>query len=388
MPGRRIGKGSMKRLRFGFLLIAAFLGACATASSAASQFRVPPRNSPKGLARPIVIAESQPEEVVSKTATPFLPVEPTPTDPRPVQLTEGGCCSLPMWSRDSQWVLFLDKPGEFTPAGLYGVPVAGGSSTIVNDQVGVYSRSMTLVAYPLSGRVYVERWADGTRWVIPSAGRIVQFSPSGRMVAWTVGSRSIRYPDVRQSTIWVSDSDGNNAHEVITVNGGYLIGWEKGEQGIYVTGRFGPSMPSGIWQIDLETGAGRLVIESERPRSALLSPDGSYIAFYVALSSDSEANGMWIVPTDGTPAIKLGLFGAYRWRYDDVLVVIPMEMDAPGISLWQVDASSGEAVQLTHPELTSISIANNDWQISPDGRQMVFLSAEDHNLRLLRIPNR
>jgi hypothetical protein len=378
----------MKNSRLGVLLFSLFLGACSTASDASTIFHIPSRNSTKGLARQVEITEAQPEVSISETATPFLPVEPTPADPQPVQLTEGGCCSLPMWSYDSQWVLFLDKPGEYASAGLYGVPSAGGSSTIVNDQVGVYSQSMTLVAYQQAGRVYVERWADGTRWTIPSAGRIIQFSPSGRMVSWAVGSRSIRYPDVRQSTIWVSDSDGNNAHEVITVNGGYLIGWEEGDESIYVTGSFGPSMPSGIWNIDLETGAARLVIESERPRSALLSPGGSYIVFYVALSSDSEANGMWIVPTDGSPGIKLDLFGAYRWRYDDVLLVIPLDMEGPGISLWQVNAASGEALQLTYPELTSITIANNDWQVSPDGRRMVFRSAEDHNLWLLRIPNR
>jgi hypothetical protein len=343
---------------------------------------------PKGLARPVTLPENLPEEIISETATPFLPVESTPADPQPIQLAEGGCCSLPMWSRDSQWVLFLDKPGEYASAGLYGIPIAGGESTIVNDQVGVYSESRTLVAYPEAGRVYVERWVDGTRWAVPSEGRIVSFSPSGRFITWAVGSRSIRYPDVRQSTIWVADFDGKNAHDVITVNGGYLVGWDVGEKGIYVTGRLGPSMPSGIWHVNLETSAARLVMEAERPRSALLSPGGSYIVFYIALSSDPEANGLWVVPTDGSPGIKLDLFGAYRWRYDDVLVVIPLEMDTPGISLWQIDASSGEALQITYPELTSISIANNDWQISPDGRQMVYLSAEDRNLWILRLPNR
>ncbi len=376
------------KLRMGFLLSAILVSACAGKTSTPYAALSPSRGSPKGLEKAVILGDVQMEEASLRTATPFLPVEPTPPNPQPVRLTEGGCCSLPMWSQDSQWVLFLDKPGEYNPAGLYGVPIAGGERTIVHDRVGVYSGSMTLVAYPEAGRTYVERWADDTRWIIPSQGRIVEFSPSGRSISWSVGSRSIRYPDVRQSTIWVADYDGNNAHEVITVNGGYLVGWEKGEEGIYVTGRLGPSMPSGIWRIDTETGAGRLVVEAERPRSALLSPDGSYIAYYVALSSDPDANGLWIVPTDGSPGIKLDLFGAYRWHYDDMLVVIPLEMEAPGISLWQVDAASGEGVQLTYPELTSISIANNDWQISPDGRRMVYLSAEDHNLWVLRLPNR
>ncbi len=388
MLGLRIGEGNAMRLRIGFLLSAILVGACAGTPSSLSATSVPSKGFPKGLAKAVVLTDDPTEVFRYRTATPFLPVEPTPPNPQPVQLTEGGCCSLPMWSQDSQWVLFLDKPGAYFPAGLYGVPIAGGERTVVHERVGVYSRSMTLVAYPEAGRVYVERWADDTRWIIPSQGRIVEFSPSGRSVAWSVGSRSIRYPDVRQSTIWVSDYDGNNAHEVITVNGGYLVGWEQGEKGIYVTGRLGPSMPSGIWRIDTETGAARLVIEAERPRSALLSPGGSYIVFYVALSSDPEANGLWVVPTDGSPGIKLDLFGAYRWRYDDMLVVIPLEMDAPGISLWQVDAASGDAIQLSHPQLTSISIANNDWQISPDGRRMVYLSAEDRNLWVLRLPNR
>ncbi len=388
MPGLRIGEGKAMKFRIGFLLFAILACACKGTSNSLSVTRIPPQGSPKGLAKAVFLADSRTEEFSMRTATPFLPVEPTPPDPQPVRLTQEGCCSLPTWSQDSQWVLFLDKPGEYYPAGLYGVPIAGGERTVVHERVGVYSRSMTLVAYPEAGRTYVERWADDTRWVIPSQGRIVEFSPSGRSVAWSVGSRSIRYPDVRQSTIWISDYDGDNAHEVITVNGGYLIGWEAGEDGIYVTGRLGPAMPSGIWRVDTKTSAARLVIEAERPRSALLSPGGSYIAFYVALSSDADANGLWIARTDGSPGIKLDLFGAYRWRYDDVLVVIPLEMDAPGISLWQVDAASGEAVQLTFPQWTAISIANNDWQISPDGRRMVYLSADGRNLWVLRLPDR
>jgi hypothetical protein len=388
MHGLRIGKLKAMKLQIGFLVFTILAGACAGTSNTLSAAPIPPQGSLKGLAKAVLLVDNRTEVFSLGTATPFLPVEPTPPNPQPVRLTEGGCCSLPMWSQDSQWVLFLDKPGEYYPAGLYGVPIAGGERTVVHERVGVYSRSMTLVAYPEAGRTYVERWADDTRWVIPSQGRIVEFSPSGRSVAWSVGSRSIRYPDVRQSTIWISDYEGENAHEVITVNGGYLIGWEEGEEGIYVTGRLGPSMPSGIWRVDVETGAASLVMEAERPRSALLSPGGSYIAFYVALSSEPEANGLWIVPSDGSPGIKLDLFGAYRWRYDDMLMVIPLEMEAPGISLWQVDAASGEAVQLTYPQLTAISIANNDWQISPDGRRMVYLSAEDRNLWVLRLPNR
>ncbi|NIS79175.1 MAG: hypothetical protein GTO14_02890 [Anaerolineales bacterium] len=389
-PIHQIGKRTLATTLVGVGLLAISLSACATALGMNVPLSGFPHLSGEDLGAAVNIPDRPTALSPTKTPTALMPPTATATavaSPEPVRLTEGGCCSYPMWSPDSQWVLFLDKPGRLQPAGLYGVPVDGGERTLIHDQVGVYSESRSLVAYPQSGWMFVERWADGTKWFIPSEGRMVRFSPSGQYVTWEVSSPSIKFPDLRQRAIWVANADGTNAREAVTVNGGQFVGWEAGEETLIVTGRLGPSMPSGVWRIRVEDGAGRLLMEVQRPRSPLISPEGGWVAFFVAFDTDPDRNGLWVLQTDGMSVRKLDLFGAYRWRSEDVLLVIPLNLQAQGASLWQIDVATGAAIRLTDPKHTPLPIANNDWRPSPDGRRIVFLSSEDRNLWALHLPN-
>jgi hypothetical protein len=161
------------------------------------------------------------------------------------------------------------------------------------------------------------------------------------------------------------------------VNGGDFIGWIGREDAIVVSGRLAPYGPSGIWRISVEGGAGVLLKEIENPRDVLLSPDGGWMAFTIAFDQDSELNGLWVMRFDGSMAKK---------RSAGALLVIPLDLEALGPSLWQVDVTSGESYQLTDPISTSLPIANNSWEPSPDGTRIVFLSSLDRNLWVLELP--
>ena len=325
--------------------------------------------------------------LLTPTKTPVVTSTPTPmTMLEATRLTSGGCCPNPSWSPDSKWVPFLDRPGPNEPAGLYAVPANGGEITLVVERVGIYSRDWSQVAYRQNGQTVVERWADGMRWVIPNEGRTIRFSPSGQVVEWEMMSQGVNFPDLRQRAIWLANCDGTQAREVVTVNGGQFVGWVRDEGEIIVTGRLAPYGPAGIWQISVEDGAGRLLVEMENPRSLLLSPEGDWLAFTVAFDLDEELNGLWVMRSDGSMVKKIEMYGAYRWRREGVLLVIPLNLEDPGPSLWQIDVVSDETWKLTDPTVTLLPIANNDWQPSPDGTQIVFLSAEDRNLWVLPLP--
>ncbi len=314
---------------------------------------------------------------------------PTPTavgEPTPYRLTEGGCCSYPSWSPDSRWVPFLDRPGPYEPAGLYAVAASGGEVALIVDRAGIFSRDWSRVAYADSGRTFVERWADGERWEIPNEGRAVYFSPSGQVIEWEVMSRGIEFPDLRQQAIWLANYDGTDAREVVTIIGGEFVGWVNGEGEILVTGRLAPYGPAGIWKIKLEDGAGQLMLEMDRVRSPLLSLGGDWLAFTVAFDTEEERNGLWVMRTDGSFSKKLDMFGAYRWRREGELLVIPLDLEQPGPTLWQLDVISGESWRLIDPMNISLRIASNDWQPAPDGEKIVFRSAEDQNLWVLELP--
>ncbi|TFH34467.1 MAG: hypothetical protein E4G99_09425 [Anaerolineales bacterium] len=315
-----------------------------------------------------------------------VPVDLSELSQPPVQLTEGGCCSYAGWSSDSEWVLYLDGKADTRPTGLYSLPITGGTPSRLTNRYGIFTKDWTLVAYPEAGQVYIERWADGSRWTIPSNGRAIAFSGDMSQVAWEYGSQSIQSPERRQIQIWLSTLRGEQARELVTVHGGDFVGWVAGSNSILASGRLSPPDPAGIWRIDTETGAGRLLFEVEDPKNILISPSGEWIAFVIAFESDPSRNGIWVMKTDGGFIDRLPVFGAYRWRSEGQLLVMPLVLDTPNPSLYQLDLEHGHAWTLLDPAIVQLDIANNDWSVSPDGRWLLFLSAEDRNLWVFELP--
>lgn len=310
---------------------------------------------------------------------------PTPlASAHPLQLSEQGCCANPTWSSDSDWVLYLDA-AEDVQAGLYAVSSSGGDPLLVHSRIGTYSDDLAFVAYQEDGQTYVERWADGTRWLIDNQGREVFFSPDGRWISWSYISHGVTFPNLRQRAIWIARVDGSDARELVTVTGGEFLGWAEGAQAILVSGRLAPDMPAGVWRIQLDDGAGLLLHEIEVPLRPLVSPGGSRVAFIQAFE-ESGQNGLWVVNADGSDAMLLDVFGAYRWSGEDDLIVIPMDLTADGPALWRVDLDEENLEYLVDLSGTGHAIINNDWSVSPDGTLLVFRSTRDRALWLVNLP--
>ncbi|MDF1500181.1 MAG: hypothetical protein P1P76_06915 [Anaerolineales bacterium] len=304
----------------------------------------------------------------------------------PKQITNDGCCPYPQWSADSEWVLFVDSIGSDGP-GLYGVPAEGGPATFLTGRIGSFSQDLSLVAYPEAGLVYIERWAIGDRWLVPSQGREVYLSHENEWVAWEYGSTSIQNQDLKQRTIWIASIKGEEARELVTVHGGRFLGWINHGQALLVSGRLSPLSPAGVWRIERESGAGRLLFSTDHPRDVLISPKGEWLALTVAFQADHSKNGLWVMRTDGSGITRLPVYGSYRWRAEGELLVIPYDFEAENPYLWQVSVETNQFWELTRPEDDDLVIANNDWQPSPDGRKIVFSSHADRNLWVMSLPD-
>jgi Tol biopolymer transport system component len=332
-------------------------------------------------------AEGHPAAIQTEPA----PVVPTPTPlPELRPLTGGGCCVQPFWSPDSQRVLFIDKPAPDGPAGVWGVDRLGSPAQLVSDRLGIFSSDQQLRAFPEGGQTIVERLSDGQRWTIPSGGRAVSFSLDGQKVAWTTGQGTAGSNSVPRQ-IWVSQVDGSQARQVLTLPGGSFAGWFPDGR-LLISGRLeAPETGQALWALTLPVDeAGQPVLtelgRGERIRGTSISPDGRWLAYLVTLSTDPEQNGIWLVDTQSGEKRRLEFFGGYRWRDGSRLLVVPLDLEQAAHRLWQVDLDSGEAIPLTDPAITSFKIANGDWSVSPDGRQVAFVSADDQNIWLLTLP--
>lgn len=307
-----------------------------------------------------------------------------------VQLTTGGCCVQPFFSPDNAQVLYLDKPSPDAPAGIYGVPVTQpmATPTLFTALLGPFSRDMSLAADLENGQTVVRKRSDDTRWVINNGGRSVSFSPDNRRIAWNVSQDSGNF-DVRRSEIWVANSDGSAAKRVLTRYGGGIQGWLSDSQRFLVGGKANRNDATGTLSIfDLSDGSLRDVYSADRMRGFLLSPDSRWLVFFIAQSRQSEQNGLYVLRLDEANAQpqRMNWFGAYRWGAPGELLYVPLKPNAASSELWQLNPQTGATKQLISASADSpFKIGNGDWDISSDGKHVIYVNARDRNIWLINL---
>lgn len=329
-----------------------------------------------------------PEPTPSPTPTP--PPTPTPA-PSLHQLTNGGCCVQPVFSPDSGQVLFIDKPDSTAPLGIYGVDIANPqpAPALVNPTIGFWNFDRTIVAVPEGEATRFTNQISGESWTVNTGGNWPTFSPDSSQIIWVATDREGPY-DRRQSDIWLANLDGSNARIILKLYGGGLTGWFPDNQRILLTGRDNPNEEKQtLFVYDLVNERRTNLFSHKRLRGGEISTGGSWIAFFITFADEPTENGLWLVSAAGTSQHQLDIprFGAYAWRNDDTLIYIPMRAPAePSMQLWSIDAATRQIQPLTDPASLSFSISNGDWEISPDGRQVVFVSSADQNIWLITLP--
>jgi len=337
-------------------------------------------------------ATTAPTQSPTATASPRPTLTPTPT-PTPTPelrpLTTGGCCVQPGWSLDSRQVLFIDKPSAGDPAGIYAVDIITGAikPPRMIGRIGTYSADRSLVAYPDNSGTIVERPATGDQWTLGNVGQVA-FAPDNLRLAWTNDPDTTSPFDQRRSDIYVANLDGTEANRIARVYGGGFAGWLPGGSRIMYQGR--PSLDvreRTLTVVNLATGAATNLVTAERISGVSASKDGTWVAYYITFDADKSRSGIWVQRTDGSGARRIELWGAYQWRDDSHLLVIPMRKPGEAaFEVWEVDAASGATRKLTDAATTPLLILNGDWRVSPDGRTVVYVNRADRNLWLVSLP--
>ena len=234
-------------------------------------------------------------------------------------------------------------------AHVLAVPVEGGATVVAWERPAAFSPDGSLAVEAEGTRVRVTRRVDGESWTIANDGRELRFDSGGGQVAWDVASKGIAHPDVREHALWVGEVTGAGARKLATTVGGGLVGWAQGDQALVATGRIGAGGQEGIWSIPLDGSDPILIHQVLRPRDVLLSPAGGWVAFYAAFTGDPGQNGLWVLRIDGSSISKVTPFGAYRWRDEGHLLLIPLT-DAQPPSLFEVDPAAGRARSAHRPD--------------------------------------
>ena len=287
--------------------------------------------------------------------------------------------------------MFMDRPAPEAPVGMWGVSVDAPMSEpqLITEKLGPFSRDMSMAVTLDRGQTIVERLGDGQRWPINNGGRQISFSPDGQRIAWTVQQESGGF-DVRRSEVWVANMDGTQPRRVATRFGGGVLAWLPDSQGMLLGGKANRADKlSTLSVLSLEDGALRDIMQFERMRSPLLSRNGRWLAYLITQSRDASQDGMHVLDlqTAGAQPKRLDFFGAYRWRDGDRLLYVPVKAGAPSNELWQIDAGTGQSSQLIPAgDNSPFKIGNGDWDVSPDGKRILYVNARDRNIWLAQLP--
>jgi hypothetical protein len=294
------------------------------------------------------------------------------------QITAGNCCTQPYWSNDSTEVRFIDRPGPDVPLGVWGVDLAqpGLGPHLITDRLGIYSPDGKLVAYPDRNKdvAVVERLADGVRWEINTRQRSLNFTPDSQHVIWTAGGDDTPGNN-EEGTTWIANVDGSDAKILPLPRRTNLVTWLSANE-LLMTRRSAGSSEEQFFTLSLTDASQTELFQTPRMRGLAFSPNKRYLVYYASLEKESDKNGVWLLDLykPAQAPRKLPFFGTYRWADNQHLIYVPLDPAATSHEFYEYDVLA-QVSQPLFSEKTNLTIANNDWQVSPDGRKIALVAA-------------
>ena len=322
------------------------------------------------------------------------------------KLTPDDCCVAYLWAADSDHVLYYDRRESGTAgtatAGTWSVNVETGEESLLTPLYGYFSsdRSTVAVPEPADRRMRIRELTTEEEWVLPNVPSRVLIGPRGEHIAFTL--RPAERPLERgvvgrppQGTarilgsiaIWIADLRGTGARAIRTLPGARIHDWLPDGSALLVTWRTIGRLETSLGLLDVKTGKVALQTIAPRLLSSRLSPDGEWVAYVAAFTGSAERDGLWVRHVHGDEARRLDIWGDYRWAPDSssLIVLPPRPKGADGDRFWRAYVDGEPPMPMTDPDETPFAITNNSWELSPDGKRVVFASAADYSLWILQL---
>ena len=335
-----------------------------------------------------------------KPVPPTLPPLPTmtttqmerPVLPRaPRRLLTGGCCAGAWWSADSSQLLYVDRPPGVPATALYSVPVwpPGTPPRVADARVAERTGGAQLRVYVEGRQSIVRDLLTDEQWALPTDGNPLRLSPDGTWAVWWEATGARRDVD-GINRVWAAPVRGGEPVELAALWGLAVVDFLPDNRHVLAVGRPFRERPLfSLLRLDSQGGEMVELARGEWLSDALLSPNGRWVVFLTSLDRrNPERNGVWVVATEGEvygTARKLPFEGAYRWRDGERLLYLPLQLDVPAHSVWELHVESGEQRLLLGPDL-GIRVASNDWSVSPDGASLAWVDERERDLWLVDLP--
>jgi hypothetical protein len=346
-----------------------------------------------------------PDPTALPTAVPTATAVPTPVPVPEPSLRPLGLNGVVQPLFAGGRVLYYDQPAP-GQGGTWSID-ASGDAKLERPHWGYYWANGTLVATPRPARrdTHVVHTPSGREWTLPTSNAVV-FSADGTVAAYPQAATgqpggappgpgqgfSGAAPNFVLTPIVVAGADGQYPRSLQLPVNGSALAWLPAPDGtpnarLLLSGRRAANDDPSLWAFDLRDRTLVELARAKRLTGALPSPDGTWLAHVAMWNPDPNENGLWLTRTDGAQRRRAGLLGGYRWTQDNRLLVIPHRAShGAGHELWEVVPGSGAARRLVDPARLPFRISNYDWDCSPDGTSLCFVSAADRGLWWLDVP--
>jgi len=320
-------------------------------------------------------------------ANPPLARDLPPLDPAATwttrQLGFGQCCWGHWWDATNPDRLYVIDGGPGERAGVFAWSATGTTqpTRLYDAPPAITSPDGTHLIYNNSGQARIVNTTDNTEWITPLLGATPALSPDNSRLTWTTTAGSTIPGQARPiSTVWLADADGYSTRQLASETG--LSGrWLDDDRLLFTRRLAGQATQISIY--DLRDDTQTILGTFENLRNLTVSPGGDYLMFYLLWQADPTTSGVYLlVTTDSAQPQKMDWFGAWRWRDNDSLYFLPFDPAQNVHRLAYYDLSTGTQALLETPPFT---VMNGDWNISADGRRIVFHNALDRNMWLLEL---
>lgn len=353
----------------------------------ATQIAIPPATALPG--------NLPPGATVTPGSRPALPpgtgtiAAPNTTAIKATKLTRDSCCPQPQWLADSSGVIFYGNAlGDDPRRGTWAVPRDGGAPQFVSDYFGTFSPDRTLIAAPDGDITRLVRPNGATVGGIANGGQRVYLPTTNDRVAWMVPATGVSSVSVSLDSpfqVAIARPDGGDVTILAPIFIAETIQWFPDGRRILVNGRDSRAEHPGLWVLDTTTGNATLIFESPWLENVLISPDGSRIAYTATLQPQKDRNGVWLIAADGSGRQRLTLTGGYRWAPDGrALLYLPTPTSRPNDELWRYNLVDGARTALVTSEQLPFAVAQDEWELAPDGKAIAYRSASDGAIWTLR----
>jgi len=287
-------------------------------------------------------------------------------------------------------ILYTDTVPNQPLAATYAVAAdASGPPTVFFPSAATVSPDGSRIAFPdFANKVTrIQEFGKQSTATIANNAAYVWFSRDGRQVAWlerAPGAQPSSNVD-RLVRVWVANADGANARTRGNAVRAADLTWFPDGQRLLFTGRDTDGGNPGIYVLDVGAGTLTRIVDAFSPRGVRLSPDGGQIVYLAALEERPEDNGLFIINADGGAKRKLPLGGGVRWSPDSKsLLILPFQTDNGADQIVRIDAVTFATTPLTDRAALPFRVAQDEWQLSPDGTRIVFNAVADGDIYVLR----